>query len=80
VTDTNLLLERHRPWELAAAARRGDRSAGTTARAVVTDALGRCGLLAEVLEPFAPALARTVRGHLERLDDAPVFERRAAFT
>jgi methionyl-tRNA synthetase len=53
----NRSLERDQPWVLAKAERAGDRAAGQRLDEVLSIAVGECRQLAQVLAPFAPALA-----------------------
>lgn len=78
VAQANALINRVRPWELAAAERAGDRDAGAALDEVLAVLVATARVLAEELAAFVPGLAERIHQQVarDRLAPAqPVFQR-----
>lgn len=68
VAETNRLISATRPWELANAERRGDKTAAAKLDALLAALLEACRAIARELEPFLPDAAARIGLALERRD------------
>lgn len=83
VEEANRCVDATRPWELAAAERRGDPAAGARLDGVLPALLDACRRLAVLLEPFVPGVAARVAEQCTAQDGvlppaSPVFVRLGA--
>ena len=68
VAEANRFVSATRPWELAKAARAGDRRAADRLGGVLAALSSACRVLARELLPFLPAAARRIESALDELD------------